>query len=832
MDITKKIEAFIGYNTNDNSHYTFDYEYQEIFAGEGERKAQYIIADLLSKFRNHSLRLDQFAYLCVGGADGSEPAAILKNTNIRHAIMIEISDAAAESARNRSSRLRGFDKHLYVLQGDATQRLDDALSKLEELKDKGDIQGVIVSAQAVLHELPRRSPNFDMIIFLGRCFSIFEKNAIYSREPISPERWPDFVELSIPRVLGARLKTFSELVNDKLKISNNTIDLVGSNYVYMENVLALEVLHKLLRCRSVSEFKYELNEQLTCIDTNYIQNLIEKDLGPGSTRVEPFITEGFREEWIANCVSVRDPKDGKALSIPNTHARIIGMSLALSTDVSKSISTIWTTHPVSDHPIEEISRLNEEFIICRKDRVGKTRRKAIRSLLGRIDKCKLSDFYSMELKARLWRELTIEARNQKDYFNSIEETQKALEHLTLYCSTKKQKKLSNELLIEWVIDFSQTAGISIELNTIVHRLNNAKKYIGKQIDLLRNSNKKSNEICHLLCLRAKCSRALAILYLRRGQSEGETKKQINKIRGSALIDAEKANKIHESYPSQLELSLCLFANSATTYKDTAKRGLKLLENSWFNGSDILAGYELVKQYKLRHRFKDAVKVFLQIEGRENDRRRFLSNVTSYSASVIGLHYHMEDNKLVKKYAFMAREWLNELISYDRHQAKDIVDFCHMTAICGFPFEDAIKPIERLKPTSDKTWNQIVEIAKDASFSGKTLDDALLLGLENAIIWSKIGSIYLEFADDFGKAIEFYERASIIDPLSPIFYLNKAEALAYHKKDFKAAKISFDCAISLKHRKWLWYKSKDVQKKVERLKFAIKSNLDRNEEVAQ
>ena len=265
MDITKKIEAFIAYNYNSNvaAEYTFDYEYQEIFANEGERKAQYIIADLLSKFSNYNLPLDQFAYFCVGGADGSETAAILKNTDINHAIMIEISDTAAESTRNRSAQLRENDKHLYVLQGDANQRL------LEDLKHECNIKGLVLSAQAVLHELPRRSPNFNMPVFLGRCFSIFAKNAFYCREPISPERWPNFVEVSIPKVIGARFKIFSSLINNKLNISDEIIEVVGSNYVYMENVLALEVLHKLLRCRNVNEFTYELNEQLTTIDTNY-----------------------------------------------------------------------------------------------------------------------------------------------------------------------------------------------------------------------------------------------------------------------------------------------------------------------------------------------------------------------------------------------------------------------------------------------------------------------------------------------------------------------------------------------------------------------------------
>ena len=91
-----------------------------------------------------------------------------------------------------------------------------------------------------------------------------------------------------------------------------------------------------------------------------------------------------------------------------------------------------------------------------------------------------------------------------------------------------------------------------------------------------------------------------------------------------------------------------------------------------------------------------------------------------------------------------------------------------------------------------------------------------MGLENPVIWSRIGSIYLEFNNDYDKAIDFYERASIIDPLSPIFYLNKAEVLAYFKKDYLAAKTALDYVNRLKHRKWFWYKSEDVQEKINRL----------------
>jgi hypothetical protein len=109
--------------------------------------------------------------------------------------MIESSDFAADSAKDRAHRLRDSGNCLYVFTGDANQKLDADIPQLRELKAKEHLQGLTLSTQAVLHELPRRSPLFELTIFLGRCFGIFMNNAFYGREPISPERWPALVEL-------------------------------------------------------------------------------------------------------------------------------------------------------------------------------------------------------------------------------------------------------------------------------------------------------------------------------------------------------------------------------------------------------------------------------------------------------------------------------------------------------------------------------------------------------------------------------------------------------------------------------------------------------------
>ena len=83
----------------------------------------------------------------------------------------------------------------------------------------------------------------------------------------------------------------------------------------------------------------------------------------------------------------------------------------------------------------------------------------------------------------------------------------------------------------------------------------------------------------------------------------------------------------------------------------------------------------------------------------------------------------------------------------------------------------------------------------------------MLGLEDPVIWSRIASFYLEFVGDPTRAIEFYDRAITISPLSPLFHFSKAEALAYGLKDFRAAKVSLNYARSLKMHNYAWFQSK-------------------------
>ena len=117
QNISQIVETFIGHNLQIGTEENFDLEYQSIFSQEGERKARDVIKHLLQECSELGFDLNRFAYFCIGGADGSEAATILNETEIIHAITLDTSDEGSVNARIKSESLKNIGKTLLVLQG-------------------------------------------------------------------------------------------------------------------------------------------------------------------------------------------------------------------------------------------------------------------------------------------------------------------------------------------------------------------------------------------------------------------------------------------------------------------------------------------------------------------------------------------------------------------------------------------------------------------------------------------------------------------------------------------------------------------------------------------
>lgn len=462
---------------------------------------------------------------------------------------------------------------------------------------------------------------------------------------------------------------------------------------------------------------------------------------------------------------------------------------------------------------DSVVQLDQEFNIAKKDRDGESRRKEIAEIQERLVKLQVNTFFAKEFKIRIWLQLMIEARCLKDYLYAIKNILMSFEDLLKSNITPLENEHAVELLAEWAIDFSQSASKDVELNKIAFQLNKAITSLGQLIGVNVEGLVLPMRLSTLLCMRSKCKRALGRLYRRRHQYA----QQANILRRKALEDAQRAFDVYQSPASGFELALCLFANATSDQNELAIKALGLLEES-SKEAPLPYGYELVKQYKIRHRFEAAIRQFLRLSEVEKDQRRFHVNLTYFATSVIGLYYQYGITELVTNTAMQACQWLEECIDVEHHNATNIVDLCYVRAICGIPVNETIKYIDRLKPTSDTTWDDTVSMVKDIAQEKKSLGAGLLLGLEDAMIWGRIGTFFADFCHEYTVAIQWYERASMIDSRSPIYHFNKAKLLAIHQHNYEAAATSLMHAKILESNSHGWFVAN--RKEIERLERKI------------
>lgn len=210
---------------------------------------------------------------------------------------------------------------------------------------------------------------------------------------------------------------------------------------------------------------------------------------------------------------------------------------------------------------------------------------------------------------------------------------------------------------------------------------------------------------------------------------------------------------------------------------------------------------------MRYQHEAAAELFLKIARKDNDIDRIYTFISDLVASVIGMYYRKIKFENYKQYAFYAKEWLEDFVASDRYYASHIVDLCYLRAICGDSINNACGPLRLFDAMSENAWNELASMALAVSKNKGTLGEALLIGIEDPVIWSRIGSFYAEFVNDYNKALAFYERALMIEPNAPNFYFSKAQVYAYNLNDFAKAKKCLNFVHSLRHRKLAWYKSK-------------------------
>jgi len=402
----------------------------------------------------------------------------------------------------------------------------------------------------------------------------------------------------------------------------------------------------------------------------------------------------------------------------------------------------------------------------------------------------------------------VEARHYAEYVHALSGLQSAFEVALSAPLPGADRWQVLRVVSEAAVDISQTAPGAIELNKVASYLNSSIKRIGQILGLeprLKPEREHPPEHrAELLATRSKCRRALATVLHRRAQRSAETDRRVRSLRKEALQDAQRAQETHPSEFTLLEYALALFAISSSPNSTNATAGLEILAKLAVEPANVLASYEYVRQLKLRHRHLDAMNAFAQLAAIESDRRRFAASLTFFVGAVLGLYYEGSDPSAVEAAATDAITWLQEAIAAGHHRAREIVDYCFLLAIAGNSIEQFTAPLREITNDGRVDWSIVGQLSFHASRGEESLREALLLGLEDALLWNRMGTLHLDFSHDPEKAVTFYDQAIRLDPRSPIYHFNKAKALARSDGELVAARRSLSQARRQAKNMWGWF----------------------------
>ena len=454
--------------------------------------------------------------------------------------------------------------------------------------------------------------------------------------------------------------------------------------------------------------------------------------------------------------------------------------------------------------------LSHELSTAISERSGRSRRRSLLAVARKIEGTTASSVKLLELRITAWKRILLESRFHNEYKSAIEQLQAAFDSALQKPSSKDEKWHVVRVICETAVDITQTAPTAIELNKLVSQITTAIKELSSLLGLHPTVDHSPSRHSELLATRSKCKRALATLLSRRSHRTQQSVNQLKALRAAALQDATRCAALIQSEFTLFEKALALLANASSANSESAKEAFAILQDLAGDARNVLATYEYVRQLNFRHHHVSAIKFFYPIVDHEQDKRRFHANLGQFARSIIGLHYSGTNAELATAAAVQAINWLQEAISVGHHRATEIVHFCYMMAIAGYPIEKFVAPLQEIRNGDAVDWNVIAQLAFHAAAGEETLREALLLGLEDAGVWGRMGTLYVHFARDSEQAIVFYDQAIRLEPGNPVYHYNRARVLTHGLKKYPEAKQSLNQVRRLAKNSWGWFKANEPE----------------------
>lgn len=323
MNLEAKVKKLLGTKVEIPRSSNFDRLYHESFEDSGMRKAVEVLGDL---GRRSNMKLRRCAYFSIGGSTGSEIFHVLSNSSIQYGLLLEYNPTATNIAQEKRRKLRKLGKELVIVTGDVMQQLKRCKDQFLDWQDSQKINGLIVSAQAVLHEFPSRSPGFDLNHFIGEITWRWNPFLFYSREPCAPVDWPERVEIHVPGLSSELLEALAKDIQATLRMEGRVMRS-GPHWVSLPANLAIEAITKIFY---LHDYSHEVEERVTSIDPDTLRAILENYLGENCTTMIRLTSESFKQNYREMGIQARRPPKGERLYMPETLAWIVAERISES----------------------------------------------------------------------------------------------------------------------------------------------------------------------------------------------------------------------------------------------------------------------------------------------------------------------------------------------------------------------------------------------------------------------------------------------------------------------------------------------------------------------
>jgi len=330
QEIQRRLEAILNYprTVGSSAYVQSQAEYQEHFTGGAPNKADEVL-----KYARACLKdgpMDKMIYLSVGGGDGSELGRAMSKGGFGRGLLVEWMDPAVETARKLVPPLLRPGQQVEYMTGDVGQKHDLVQAQLDAWRREG-MTGMLLSAQAVLHELPWRADPEKF--FWGKLISLFhpfDVKLFHSREPCLPGctdggAWLAPVRVGLPFLDGARLCGAIKLVQEHyLSFRKEGLDIAFQgkvldlgNECQAPGPAVVEFLHKFMRHWDARHLRHEMEECLAAFDPQWIQMHLNDVFGGAQhVSVEYSASQGFRDEYHRLQVQARSADRLAQLPVP------------------------------------------------------------------------------------------------------------------------------------------------------------------------------------------------------------------------------------------------------------------------------------------------------------------------------------------------------------------------------------------------------------------------------------------------------------------------------------------------------------------------------------